>query len=235
MLLHSFYLLLNVFYFSVHHYGKYILDVFYTLIIIIIFLCLIGSLIQQLKFSFQSLYIFIPKISVWVIFKLSSLSFLSYTFNFFFIYLNVLLENIYLYSIWKSLKTKLCMSLFLLVLFIAVTCFFVSFVIFDCMVEFGSSQWLRGKESTCNAWDVRDANLISCLIWNSAFRWVYLSFLLCLLLLFFSQLFVRSPQIAIFLFCISFSWGWSWFLSPVQCHKLPSIVHQVLCLSDLVP
>ena len=55
-------------------------------------------------------------------------------------------------------------------------------------------------------------------------------FLLCFLLPFFSQLFVRSPQTAILLFCISFSWRWSWFLSPVQCHEPPSIVHQVLCL-----
>ena len=60
-------------------------------------------------------------------------------------------------------------------------------------------------------------------------------FLLCFLLLFFSQLFVRPPQTAILLFCISLSWGWSWSLSPVQCHKPPSIVHQALCLSDLVP
>ena len=40
-------------------------------------------------------------------------------------------------------------------------------------------------------------------------------FLLCLLLLFFSQLFVRPSQTAILLFCISFSWGQSWSLSPV--------------------
>ena len=52
-------------------------------------------------------------------------------------------------------------------------------------------------------------------------------FLLWFLLLFFSQLFVRPPQIAILLFCISFSWGWSCSLSPVQCHKPLSIVHQV--------
>ena len=34
-------------------------------------------------------------------------------------------------------------------------------------------------------------------------------FLLCLLLLFFSQLFVRPPQTAILPFCVSFSWEWS--------------------------
>ena len=34
-------------------------------------------------------------------------------------------------------------------------------------------------------------------------------FRLCFLPLFFSQLFVRPPQTAILLFCISFPWGWS--------------------------
>ena len=50
-----------------------------------------------------------------------------------------------------------------------------------------------------------------------------------------SQLFVRPPQTAIMLFCISFPWRCSWSLSPIQCHEPPSIVHQALCLSDLVP
>ena len=54
------------------------------------------------------------------------------------------------------------------------------------------------------------------------------TFLLYFLLLFFSQLFVRPPQTAILLFCISFPWGWSWSLSPVQCHEPLSIVHQAL-------
>ena len=36
------------------------------------------------------------------------------------------------------------------------------------------------------------------ILWNSAFRWVCLSFA-------FSQLFERSPQATIFPFCISFS------------------------------
>ena len=40
------------------------------------------------------------------------------------------------------------------------------------------------------------------ILWNSAFRWVYLSFLLCLSLLFFSQLFVRHPQTTILPFAI---------------------------------
>ena len=60
-------------------------------------------------------------------------------------------------------------------------------------------------------------------------------FLLFFSLLFSSQLFVRLPQTAILLFCISSS-GWrSWYLSPVQCHKPLSIVLQALCLSDLIP
>ena len=55
-------------------------------------------------------------------------------------------------------------------------------------------------------------------------------FLLCLLLLFFSQLFVMPPQTTILPFCISFSWGWSWSLPPLQCHEPPSIVlHRLLC------
>ena len=58
-------------------------------------------------------------------------------------------------------------------------------------------------------------------------------FLLCFSLLFFLQLFVRPPQTAILLFFISFPWGWSWSLSPVQCHKPPSIVHQTLYLSEI--
>ena len=40
-----------------------------------------------------------------------------------------------------------------------------------------------------------------------------------LLSLLFSQLFVRPPQTAILLFCISFPWGWSCSLSSVQCWR----------------
>ena len=80
-------------------------------------------------------------------------------------------------------------------------------------------------------WSLRKAFLsLLTILWNSAFNWVSLSFSLLLSLLFFSQLFVRSPQIVILLFCLSFSWGRSWFLFPVQCHEPPSIVHQALHL-----
>ena len=67
-------------------------------------------------------------------------------------------------------------------------------------------------------WSLRKAFLsLPAILWNSAFKWVYFPFLFCFLLPFFSQLFVRPPQTAILLFCISFSWGWSCSLSPVQC------------------
>ena len=46
------------------------------------------------------------------------------------------------------------------------------------------------------------------------------TFLLCFSLPFFSQLFVRPPQTAILLCCVYFSWRWSWFLPPVQYHKI---------------
>ena len=59
-------------------------------------------------------------------------------------------------------------------------------------------------------------------------------FLLCRLLLFFSQLFVRPNQATTLPSCISFSLGWYWSPPPVQCYKLPTIVLQELCLPDLI-
>ena len=58
-------------------------------------------------------------------------------------------------------------------------------------------------------------------------------FLLCFSLIFFSQLFVRPPQTAILLFCISFSWGM--VLIPVFCTMSWTSVHSSSgTLSDLV-
>ena len=80
-------------------------------------------------------------------------------------------------------------------------------------------------------WSLRKASSsLLALLWNSAFKSVYFPFLLCFLLLSFSQLFVRPLQWAVLLFCISFSLGWSWSLSPEQCHEPLSIVHQALCI-----
>ena len=66
------------------------------------------------------------------------------------------------------------------------------------------------------------------LLCNSALRWVSLFFSPLLLLLFFSQLFVRPPQAAIFSFCISFSWWWFFHCLLYKCYGLPSIVLQAL-------
>ena len=81
----------------------------------------------------------------------------------------------------------------------------------------------------------RGLSCLSLLLLNSAFRWEYLSFSP---LLFTSLLFTaicKASSEAILPLCISFPWGWSWSLSPIQCHEPLSIVHQALCLSDLVP
>ena len=53
---------------------------------------------------------------------------------------------------------------------------------------------------------VKEENEKSYVLWYSTFKWVYLSFTPLLLLLFFSQLFVRPPQTTIFPSYISFSW-----------------------------
>ena len=80
-----------------------------------------------------------------------------------------------------------------------------------------------------------DFLISSCYTLEFSIKMLIFPFLLWFLLLFFSQLFVRPPQTAILPFCISFPWGWSWSLSPVQCHESHSIVHQALYLSDLGP
>ena len=84
-------------------------------------------------------------------------------------------------------------------------------------------------------WSLRKALLSLLAIWNSAFKWVYLSFspLLLASLLFTAICKVSSDNH--FAFLHFFSWKWSSSLSPVQCHEPQSIVHQELCLSDLVP
>ena len=78
-------------------------------------------------------------------------------------------------------------------------------------------------------WSLRKAFLSSLLFFGTLHSDAYIfPFLLCFLLLFFSQLFVRPPQTTILPFCISFSWGWFWSLPPVQCHKPLSIIFLVL-------
>ena len=60
-------------------------------------------------------------------------------------------------------------------------------------------------------------------------------FLLCVLLLFFSQLFVRPPQTAILPFCISFSWRWSWLITASCTVSRTSLHSSWGALSDLIP
>ena len=85
-------------------------------------------------------------------------------------------------------------------------------------------------------WSLRKTFLsFLAVLWNSAFKWVNLSFLFFFAFCFFSQLFVRPCQITILPFCISFSWGWSWSLLPIQCREPLSIVLQALYLLDLIP
>ena len=89
--------------------------------------------------------------------------------------------------------------------------------------------------SISSHWSLKKAFLsLLAILWNCAFKWVYLSFSpLPFASLLFTAI-LRSPQTAILPFCIYFSWGWSWFLSPIQCHEPLSIVLQALCLSDLI-
>ena len=75
----------------------------------------------------------------------------------------------------------------------------------------------------------------SCYSLKLCIQMLIFPFLLCFSLLFFSQLFLRPPQIVILLFFISFPWRWSSLLSPVQYHEPQAIVHQTLYLSDLGP
>ena len=61
-------------------------------------------------------------------------------------------------------------------------------------------------------------------------------FLLCLSLLFFSQLFVRLPSQTTFLYSfISFSWGWFWSSPPGQFYKSMSLALHALFLWNVIP
>ena len=85
-------------------------------------------------------------------------------------------------------------------------------------------------------WSPRKAFLsLLAILWNPELRWVHLSFsplpFLSLLFTAICKGSLDNPSA----FLLSFSWEWPWFLPSVQCHKLPSIVLQALCLSYLIP
>ena len=54
-------------------------------------------------------------------------------------------------------------------------------------------------------------------LWNSASSCYIFPFPPCISLLFFPQLFIKPSQTTTLSSCISFSLGWFWSLSPVQC------------------
>ena len=77
-------------------------------------------------------------------------------------------------------------------------------------------------------WSLGKAFLSFCpILWNSAFKWVYLFFSPCLSFLFFSQLFVKPPQTIILPFYISFSWG---FFFEGRILLIPAFMYNVLNL-----
>ena len=71
--------------------------------------------------------------------------------------------------------------------------------------------------------------------WNSVFRCLYLSSspLFFVSLLFTAICKASSDSHFALLHFFFPPWGWSWSLSPVHCHELPTIVLQALCLSDI--
>ena len=80
-------------------------------------------------------------------------------------------------------------------------------------------------------WSLRKAFLsLLVVLGNSHSNGNIFPFLLCFSLFFFSQQFARSPQTTILPFCISFPWGWSWSLSPLQCHE-PLFLEKPICTS----
>ena len=85
-------------------------------------------------------------------------------------------------------------------------------------------------------WSLKNTFYLSLLFFGTLHSDGYMfPFLLCLSLLFFSQLFVRPPQTTILPFSISFLGGWFWLLPPLPCYEPPSVVLKALCLSDLIP
>ena len=85
-------------------------------------------------------------------------------------------------------------------------------------------------------WSLRKAFLsLLAILWNSAVRWVYLSFSpLPFTSLLFSAI-CKASSDNHFAFLHYFFLGMLLITASVQCHEPPSIVLQALCLSDLIP
>jgi len=85
-------------------------------------------------------------------------------------------------------------------------------------------------------WSLRKAFLsLLAILWNSAFKWVYLSSPLSSFPSLFIAVWKASSDNYFAFLHFFFPWGLSWSLPPVQCHEPPSIVLQAFCLSDLIP
>ena len=75
----------------------------------------------------------------------------------------------------------------------------------------------------------------ACILWNSAFKWVYLFFSpLPFASLLFSAIYKASSDNH-FAFLHFFFLGMVLITASCTCHELPTIVLQALCLSDLIP
>ena len=78
-------------------------------------------------------------------------------------------------------------------------------------------------------WSLRKAFLsLLDILCNYVFKWEYLSFSPLLFTSLLSTAICKASSDRRFVFCISFSLEWSWFLSPVKCQEPLSIVHQAL-------
>ena len=73
------------------------------------------------------------------------------------------------------------------------------------------------------------------ILWKFVFSWVYLSLSPLLFTSLLSSAIWEPPQTTTLLSWISFSLGWFWSLTPIQCYESLSIDVQALCLSDLIP
>ena len=79
-------------------------------------------------------------------------------------------------------------------------------------------------------WSLRKAFLsLLAILWNSAFKWVYLSFSpLLFISLPFTAICKASSESHFAVLHFFFPREWSWSLSPVQCHEPLSVVLQAL-------
>ena len=85
-------------------------------------------------------------------------------------------------------------------------------------------------------WSLRKVYIsLLAILWNSTLRWIYLSFSPLLFTILIFSVICKAFSDNHFTLCISFSWGWFWSPSPVQCNEPLSTVLQALCLSDLIP